>query len=54
MAPWRQIQQVVQDQLPWIVVVRTPVLLAHAKQVRGVSVDPGGTLIVWKLFMTGT
>ena len=53
-APWRAIQQVVQDQLPWIVVVRTGVLLAHATQVRGVTVDPGGTPIVWKLFMTGT
>jgi peptide/nickel transport system substrate-binding protein len=53
-APWQQIQQTVQDQLPWIVVVHTPVLLAHANQVRGVSVDPGGTPIVWKLFITGT
>ncbi|HXY91374.1 MAG TPA: ABC transporter substrate-binding protein [Acidimicrobiia bacterium] len=53
-APWQVVQQVVQDQLPWVVVVRTPVLLAHATQVRGVSVDPGGTLLIWKLFMTST
>jgi ABC-type transport system substrate-binding protein len=51
-APWHAVQEVLQDELPWVVVYREPILYAHESRLRGVAENPGGDLVIWKLAMS--